>query len=170
MHQDSQNIIIETLKEQGVDLVVTLPEEPTYSLTEAIRQDPYFNAITVAAEGNGIMFCTGAALGGRNVAFVTGIAGLLVGSWALAQSGMVYGAPFLIIASYRGDFGDHTGIPGSQLLMFKSVAEPLVQALRIPYRVIGEKTKLKRALTECNFACHDYNSPLVVFLTGEVLW
>src|SRR6266487_4968678 len=74
---------------------------------------------------------SGAALGGRRVVFVTGIAGLLVGTWALSQMGMVYGAPILILASYRGDFGDHSGIPGSQLLMFKQVAEPLLGALRV---------------------------------------
>ena len=33
-----------------------------------------------------------------------------------------------ILASYLNAFGDHSGIPGSQLLMFKSVAEPLLGA------------------------------------------
>src|SRR6476620_11674602 len=114
MDQHSVQVIIETLKEEGVDLAVTLPEEPTFSLTEAMRQDPFFQAVTVAGEGNGLAFCAGAALGGRRVVFVTGIAGLLVGTWALSQMGMVYGAPILILASYRGDFGDHSGIPGLQ--------------------------------------------------------
>src|SRR5437764_6787090 len=79
MDQQSVQVIIETLKEEGVDLAVTLPEEPTFSLTEAMREDPFFQAVTVAGEGNGLAFCAGAALGGRRVVFVTGIAGLLVG-------------------------------------------------------------------------------------------
>ena len=37
MDQHSVQVIIETLKEEGVDLAVTLPEEPTFSLTEAMR-------------------------------------------------------------------------------------------------------------------------------------
>ncbi|HEX9878974.1 MAG TPA: hypothetical protein VGB25_02130, partial [Candidatus Binatia bacterium] len=65
MDPQSGQIIIETLKEEGVDMVVTLPEEPTFSLTEAIRKDSYFTSLTVAAEGNGIALCAGAALGGR---------------------------------------------------------------------------------------------------------
>src|SRR5687767_10195628 len=99
MDQQSVQVIVETLKEEGIDLVVTLPEEPTYALTEAVRHDSFFTAVTVAGEGNGIAFCAGAALGGRRVAFVTGVAGLLVSSWALSQMGMVYGAPILILAS-----------------------------------------------------------------------
>jgi len=113
MDQESVQIVVETLKEEGIDLVVMLPEEPTFALTEAVRRDPYFTSITVAGEGNGIAFCAGAALGGRKCLFVTGVAGLLVASWALAQVGMVYGIPILIMASYRGDMGDHSGIPGS---------------------------------------------------------
>ncbi len=31
--------IIETFKEEQIDLAVTLPEEPTYPLTEALRAD-----------------------------------------------------------------------------------------------------------------------------------
>ena len=52
MDQHSVQVIIETLKEEGVDLAVTLPEEPTFSLTEAMREDPFFQAVTVAGEGN----------------------------------------------------------------------------------------------------------------------
>jgi sulfopyruvate decarboxylase TPP-binding subunit len=170
MDPQSGQLIIETLKEEDVDMVVTLPEEPTFSLTEAIREDSYFTSLTVAAEGNGIALCAGAALGGRRVMFVTGIAGLMVGTWALAQSAIVYGVPMLIMASYRGDIGDHSGIPGSQLLLFKQVAEPLLDTLRVPYRVIDKKSDLKRSIRDANFAAHDYSSPVVVLLTGEVLW
>src|SRR5207244_12108543 len=125
MDQHSRQVIIETLKCEGVDLAVTLPEEPTFSLTEAMLEDPFFQAVTVAGEGNGLAFCAGAALGGRRVVFVTGVAGLLVGTWALSQMGMVYGAPILILASYRGDLGDQSGIPASQLLLFSQLADAL---------------------------------------------
>ncbi len=171
MDQQSEQLIIDTFKEEGIDMVVTLPEEPTSSLTEAIRKDPSFTSLTVAAEGNGIALCAGAALGGRKVVFVTGIAGLMVGTWALAQSTAIsYGIPFLVLASYRGDMGDHSGIPGSQLLLFKQIAEPLLKTLQLPYRVVDKKNDLQRTIRDANFAAHDYNSPVVVLLTGEVLW
>src|SRR5207244_11620550 len=112
MDQQSIQIIIETLKEEGVDLAVTLPEEPTFSLTEAMREDPFFQAVTVTGEGNGLAFCAGAALGGRRVVLVTGIAGLLVGSWSLSQMGMVCGGRILILAPFRGELIVHAGCPG----------------------------------------------------------
>ena len=64
MDQHSVKVIIETLKEEGVDLAVTLPEEPTSSLTNATRRDPYFTTVNVAGESGGIALCAGAALGG----------------------------------------------------------------------------------------------------------
>jgi len=76
----------------------------------------------------------------------------------------------LVLASYRGDIGDHSGIPGSQLLLFKQIAEPLLKTLQLPYRVVDKKDDLQRTIRDANFAAHDYNSPVVVLLTGEVLW
>ena len=65
MEQETIAKIIDTFKTEGIDLVVTLPEEPTSALTETIRRDPYFTSVTVANESNGISLCAGASLGGR---------------------------------------------------------------------------------------------------------
>jgi sulfopyruvate decarboxylase subunit alpha len=170
MDQDTITTIIETLKQEKIDLVVTLPEEPTSPLTEAIRQDPYFLSITVVGEGHGISLCAGASLAGRRCVFVTGIAGLLVGTWALSQMGVLYGIPVLILASYRGDIGDRSGISGAQLFMFQQLGEPVLNALRIPYRVVDKKSDLKRRIVDGHSACQGFGTPLVLLLTGEVLW
>jgi sulfopyruvate decarboxylase TPP-binding subunit len=170
MDEDSVRIAIEALKAEGIDLVVTLPEEPTYSLTDAIRNDPYFTALTAASEGSGIALCGGAAFGGRPSAFVTGVAGMLVGAWAMAQVGKIFGAPILILASYRGDFGDATGIPGAQLRMFKQVAEPLLDdVMDFPYVIVRHKSELAAAIHNGFFACQNYNVPVVILLSGEVV-
>lgn len=169
MDRDSVQMVIETFKQEEIDLVVTLPEEPTYPLTEALRADPFFQTITVAGEGHGIALCGGASLGGRRSVFITGIAGLLVGSWALAQMGF-YSVPLLIMASYRGDIGDRSGIPGASLFLFNQVGEPLLHALRVPYRVINQKSALKREIQDAHFSCRSYGTPIVLLLSGEVLW
>ncbi len=169
MDRQAVQIILETLKEEEIDLVVTLPEEPTFPLTEALRGDAFFQTITVSAEGHGIALCGGASLGGRRSLFVTGIAGLLVGSWALAQMGF-YSVPLLIMASYRGDIGDRSGIPGASLFLFNQVGEPLLDALRVPYRVINQNSALKRQVKDAHFSCRSYGTPIVLLLTGEVLW
>jgi sulfopyruvate decarboxylase subunit alpha len=170
MEQDTIRTIINTLKEERIDLVVTLPEEPTSPLTEEIRKDPSFTSVTVAGEGHGISLCAGASIGGRRCVFVTGIAGLLVGTWSLAQMGVLYGIPVLILASYRGDIGDRSGISGAQLFMFQQLGEPLLDALRIPYRIVRKKTELEREIRDAHLACQGYGTPLVLLLSGEVLW
>jgi sulfopyruvate decarboxylase subunit alpha len=170
MDQETIATIIGTLKAEAIDLVVTLPEEPTSPLTEEIRRDSYFTSVTVAGEGHGISLCAGASLGGRKCVFVTGIAGLLVGTWALAQMGVLYGIPVLILASYRGDISDRSGVSGAQLFMFQQVGEPLLKALRIPYRVIEKKSDLQRQIRDAHSACREYGTPVVLLLTGDVLW
>jgi sulfopyruvate decarboxylase TPP-binding subunit len=170
MDVEAVRLITDALKDEGIDLVVTLPEEPTSSLTNSLREDPYFTVVSAASEGSGIAATAGAAFGGRKAMFVTGIAGLLVGTWALSQTGTIFGAPMLVMASYRGDFGDITGIPGSQLAMFRSVAEPLLNALRVPYLVLDSRATLKRKIHDALFASQDYEQPVVMLLTGDVLW
>jgi sulfopyruvate decarboxylase subunit alpha len=170
MEQETIAKIIDTLKSEGIDLVVTLPEEPTSPLTETIRRDPYFTSVTVANENNGVSLCAAASLGGRRCIFVTGIAGLLVGTWSLAQMGVLYGIPVLIMASYRGDISDRSGVSGAQLFMFLQLGEPMLNTLRIPYRVIKKKADLEREIRDSHFACREYGTPLVLLLTGEVLW
>lgn len=170
MDESTIRIVIDALKEASIDLVVTMPEEPTAPLTNAIKQDPYFTTFTAVGEGSGIAFCAGAALGGRPCVFVTGIAGLLAGAWALANMGPIYGAPFTIIASYRGDFGDNTRVAGDWLLMFKQMGEPLLDTLRIPYQIVDHKAAIEPAIRRATFACRDYQTPVALLLTGDVLW
>ncbi len=115
MDAEPARLIIEALKEEKIDLFVTLPEEPTASLTQMVQADPYFQCVTVASEDGGVALTAGAAIAGRRAVFVTGIAGLLKGGMALMHMGPQYGIPVFILASYRGDFGDRSGISGSKL-------------------------------------------------------
>jgi sulfopyruvate decarboxylase subunit alpha len=170
MDAEPTRLIIEALKEEEIDLFVTLPEDPTASLTRAVQADPYFTCLTVASEGSGIALCAGASLGGRRCVFVTGIAGLLMGGLALTHMGPQYGIPLFIMASYRGDFGDRSGISGTKLQVFRQVGEPFLQALRLPYRVVDQRSTLKRTIRDAHFSSRTSDTPVVLLLTGEVLW
>lgn len=170
MHEHLAKLIIGVFKEEAVNLVVTLPEEPTANLSELIRQDPFFSFVSVSNEGHGLALAAGASLGGRGSVFITGVAGLMVGTWALGHLSLIYGIPLPILVSYRGDVGDKTGIPGGSLLMFKKVAEPLMQVLGVPYVMAEEQRTLGRVIRDAIGSAREYNTPIVVFLRGEVLW
>ena len=170
MDSEMVGTVMDALRESEIDLVVTLPEEPTHGIPEATQKDAFFTTVIAAGEGNGLAVCAGASLSGRDCVFITGVAGLLVGTWALSQCGTNYGAPFVILACYRGDWGDPTAIGGGQLLLFKTVAEPLLNALRIPYRIVDRRDTVERAIREAHAAAHDFGSPVVLLLTGDVVW
>jgi len=51
MDAEPARLIIEALKEEKIDLYVTLPEEPTVSLTQAVQADPYFQCVTGEEKG-----------------------------------------------------------------------------------------------------------------------
>ena len=121
MEQETIAKIIDTLKSEGIDLVVTLPEEPTSPLIlKRSAAIPISRVSPWLIKNNGVALCAAASLGEiRRCIFVTGIAGLLVGTWSLAQmacytvtSGVDHG--FLI----RGDISDRSGVSGAQLFMF----------------------------------------------------
>ena len=63
-----------------------------------------------------------------------------------------------------------TGLLGNNLFMFTQVGEPLLDALRVPYRIADDRAKLKRTIKDAQFSCRQYNSPIVLLLSGEVLW
>lgn len=171
MRDSTMQSFIDAFKEEGIDLILTLPEGPTDPLVHKLSADPYFTVVTVAAEGHGLAMCAGASFGGRKCVFITGIAGLLVGAWALAQVGpLLYSMPMLILASYRGDIGDRSGIPGQTSFMFTQVTEPLLDALHIPYRILSEQRLVKRTVSDAFFSARGYSTPIVLLLTGEVLW
>ena len=65
MDQEAVAIITEALKADSVNLVVTLPEEPTSALIHALREDLYFTIVDAASEGSGIAAAAGASLSGR---------------------------------------------------------------------------------------------------------
>src|ERR671929_2202985 len=102
MDAECTRLIIEALKAEEIDLFVTLPEEPTASLTRAVQADPYFTCVSVASEGSGLALCAGASIGGRRNVFVTGVAGLVNAGLALTHMGPPDGIPVFILASYRG--------------------------------------------------------------------
>jgi sulfopyruvate decarboxylase subunit alpha len=170
MDAECTQLVIEALKAEEIDLFVTLPEEPTASLTEAVQADPYFTCVKVASEGSGVALCAGASIGGRRNVFVTGVAGLVNAGLALTHMGPQYGIPVFILASYRGDIGDRSGISGSKLQVFRQVGEPYLQALRLPYRVVDQRSTLKRIIQDAHFSCRTSDIPVVLLLTGEVLW
>ncbi|MFQ6011214.1 MAG: thiamine pyrophosphate-binding protein [Nitrososphaerales archaeon] len=163
--------VMDILKEEGVDFVVNLPEDSTANLTDKISVDNYFTYVRVTNEDQGIAFAAGASLAGKKPVFITGI-GLLVGAWALSMMRIVYNTPLVLLIAYRGTVGDRSAsyVPAPYLDLFGQVAEPLLQALKIPYLEVGKVADLKRTISDAVFTSVEQQTPVGVLLSGEVLW
>jgi sulfopyruvate decarboxylase subunit alpha len=169
LKEEVEDHIISILKEQGIDFVVTLPEDPSARLTSKISKDPYFTYIRVVNEGHGVGITAGAGLAGRKAIFVTGIAGLMVSTWQIVETGLYARIPYILLISYRGDIGDES-VAGTQLYIFKQIAEPLLRTIQVPYRIINEPSKLRSAFIDALGSAKRNKTPVVLLLTEEALW
>ena len=155
MDQHSVQVIIETLKEEGVDLAVTLPEEPTFSLTEAMREAPAWLAV--------VLILLVAAFGGvvqwKQSSFRMGVL-LVIGASIVFFAGNValFGASHFVLplivpcitlaASYSGASTARYVTTGRELRQTRGVLERYVAPQLVKYvmanieRLNGDKREL----------------------------
>ena len=170
MKKEVVDVIVNALKREKADFVVTLPEDPSVDLVERISHDNYFTYIRVVNEGQGIGITAGAALAGRRAVFVTGIAGLLVATWELSWMSSVYRIPFVLLVSNRGDIGDRSSVPGEFSNLFRLTGEPLLKVLQVQYKIVGDPSKLAALIHDAFFTAIENRTPVAILLTEDALW
>jgi len=154
------------LKEAGIDFVSGLPDGWQRDLHELIEAEPGIKYVPVCNEGVGFSVCAGAWLGGRKSALIMENSGLRVAAEYISRISLGCGVPVLLLCSYRGDLGDteHWAIPHG------IVAEPLLQALRIPYLVVREKERLRQSIKRAWRLAEAQLQPAAVLVSGDCIW
>jgi sulfopyruvate decarboxylase subunit alpha len=157
---------VDGLKEAGIDFVSGLPDGWQRNLHEAIDADPAFRYVPVCNEGVGFSVCAGAWLGGRKTALIMENSGLRVAAEYIARISLGCGVPVLLLLSYRGDLGDteHWAIPHA------IVAEPLLDALRIPYQVVRQREHLRAAIKRAQRLAEAQLQPVALLISGDCIW
>jgi sulfopyruvate decarboxylase subunit alpha len=154
------------LKEAGIDFVSGLPDGWQRNLHELIDADPAIKYVPVCNEGVGFSVCAGAWLGGKKTVLIMENSGLRVASEYIARIALGCGIPVLLMLSYRGDLGDteHWAIP------HRIVAEPLLDALRIPYQVVRHRTDLRAAIKRGHRLAEAQLHPVALLISGDCIW
>ena len=154
------------LHEAGIDLVSGLPDGWQRDLHELVEADPAIQYVPVCNEGVGFSVCAGAWLGGRKTALIMENSGLRVAAEYIARISLGCGVPVVLLLSYRGDLGDteHWAIPHA------IVAEPLLDALRIPYQVIRHRTDLRAAIKRAHRLSEAQLQPVALLVSGDCIW
>ena len=91
--------------------------------------------------------------------------GLRVSIEPLARMGMGAGIPVFMLMSYRGDLGENNwwAVPHGMTM------EPLLNAMRIPYRVVNREEDIRRSITDAVTWTNAAYYHAAVALTGEVV-
>jgi len=166
MLQEAAREALAGLKEAGIDFVSGLPDGWQRDLHELIAADKFIRYVPVCNEGVGFSVCAGAWLGGRKTALIMENSGLRVAAEYIARISLGCGVPVVLLASYRGDFGDteHWAIPHG------IVAEPLLDALRVPYQVVRRRAELRATIKRAHRLSEAQLQPAAVLVSGDCIW
>ena len=144
MRQGAIDGIISGLKAAGVSIVCYLPDSLFKELYPALDADPDIRTIRVTNEGEGAAICGGIFLSGKRAALIMENSGIRASVEPLARMGMGAGIPVIMLMSYRGELGENNwwAIPHGMTM------EPVLDALRIPYRIVETENEIERAIND----------------------
>ncbi|HJH25222.1 MAG TPA: thiamine pyrophosphate-binding protein [Methanophagales archaeon] len=128
--------IIEIMKDNGIDIVATLPCDKAKNLFYLIPQ--HFHDVALNKEEDGIGICAGAYLAGGKPAIVMQSSGLGNSMNALMSLTRTYELPLPIITSWRGVYREK--IPAQ--IPFNKNLPKMLKAFDIPYTIIDSKSKI----------------------------
>ena len=157
--------MIRGLKRAGVSIVCYLPDSLFKELYPALDADPDLRTIPVTNEGEGAAICGGVFLSGKRAVLVMENSGLRASVEPLARMGLGAGIPVVMLMSYRGDLGENNwwAIPHGITM------EPVLQALRIPYRVVREEEAIETAIADAYASAYASYYHAAVALGGSIV-
>jgi sulfopyruvate decarboxylase subunit alpha len=168
MKPDTVATFVRGLKRAGIDFVVTLPFTQGAPLLPAIARESQFKHVPVGNEGDGIVICAGAWMGGKRPALLIENTALVVGAYALTGlDGMYGGMPMLLLVDHRGSFGDGGGYWyfGGGLM-----APVILDGLRIPHAKIAEPSALEEAIVRGQSTVEAYGKPVALLMECTDYW
>jgi sulfopyruvate decarboxylase subunit alpha len=144
MNEAGVAAVLTGLRQAGVSIACYLPDSLFRGLYPALDADPAIRTIRVTNEGEGAAICGGVFLSGKRAVLVMENSGLRASIEPLARMGMGAGIPVVMLMSYRGELGENNwwAIPHGMTM------EPLLNAMRIPYRVVTRVEDIAGAIAD----------------------
>lgn len=131
--------VITGLKDARVQFVVGLPDSTLLGVFRAAAADQELRFVPVTNEAEGVSVAAGIWASGKRSVLMMENSGLRAACEALSRLGLVNGVPVPMLMGYRGDLGErfNWGINHGVTM------EPLLQAMRIPYRIINRREEIR---------------------------
>ena len=156
-------IILEGLKEAGVDLIATLPDINLKDLLRLIEADGQVNHVPLCREEEGIGICTGAYLVGKKCALIMQNGGLYNSVNGIVSTLLHYQIPLLLLIYYAGDIGDRT------FSTTGAMTEPVLEALGLRSYILRRPEEAKDLIRRTLILTLDYKRPVAILLTKDIL-
>jgi sulfopyruvate decarboxylase subunit alpha len=134
--------IVEALKEAGINFCAAVPCTGWLRTLNYLRETNELPLILTSNEFEAIGICAGAWLGGKKPVLLTENTGVEMSGYAIARLNAAYRIPTLLLVDYRGSFGDKNwwAVPLAWAI------EPVLKALRIPYKVVGSLDEVRKII------------------------
>jgi len=163
--QVAVNEILQGLLEAHVSVACFLPESLMKELFPALVALEDLRAIPVTNEGEGAAICAGVWLSGKRAVLVMENSGIRSAAEALARLGIGAHIPVVMIMSYRGDLGE----PNWWAIPHGITMEPVLNALRIPYRIIRQVDEIRTAIAEAYVTAYASLNHVALIMASDVI-
>ena len=156
-------LILEGLKEAGIDLIATVPDINLRELLGLVAADDRVVHVPLCREEEGIGVCTGAYLVGKKCALIMQNGGLFNSVNGIVSTLIQFQVPLLLLIYYAGDLGDRT------FSTTGAATEPVLNALGIRSTILREPDEAKDLIRRTQILTMDYKRPVAILLTKDVL-
>lgn len=153
---------IDGLHNAGVTLVAALPESLLEHVYRQLPTTDGIRYITVSNEAELPGIVAGAYLGGKRALMIMENSGLRQACEPIARFAFSHHMPLTMVMTYRGDWGE----PNWWGHNHAQTMEPLLNALRIPYRIVNRIDQLNWAIDGAFRHADASQWPVALVLTG----
>jgi sulfopyruvate decarboxylase TPP-binding subunit len=163
---EKAKLIYSGLREAGIDFIVHLVDSANYLVQRLAAADSQITSVPVTREDEGIAIAMAAFMGGRNPAIIMEASGLGLCPLALANLGHEQHMAALIVYSHNFALGETRDSHSCT----RWVADPLLEALRIPNLVVMDAADAPHLIKRAWQTVRGQKCPVAVSLPLHVLW
>jgi sulfopyruvate decarboxylase subunit alpha len=162
---DYARLLLAGLKEARVAVVAAVPDSHMKSAHRLLREQNEIRYVLAGNEADLPGICAGAYMGGKKALMIMENSGLRQACEPLSRFAFTHHMPLVMIMSYCGDFGERNwwAINHAQTM------EPLLQALRIPFRIISDPDEIKPNIERAFMHADSSQWPVALVFTGNCL-
>jgi sulfopyruvate decarboxylase subunit alpha len=157
--------MVEALTHADVRIVACLPDSLLRSTYRRLAEDPVVRLVRVSNEADLPGIVVGAHLGGTRAVMMMENSGVRQACEPLARFAFSHHFPIVMIVTLRGDFPEPTwwGHAHAQTM------SPVLDALRIPQRLIERPEQLKASIAGAFTHARSSQWPVALVLAGDCL-